>query len=178
MKPDEVSLKAVKMDLQLTQLLSLLNQETELYKAMLAVIEKEKDAAIRSALNALNEVIQEKERLIQKLRILEEHRIQVVRQLAEILRHGSQDLSLAMIARRIGEPYAGQLRQYSKNLTTLLDKVQAESRRNKTLFEHSLDLLRGSLGLLRALMASNTVYHRTGDIQNAHRVGQIVHGEI
>jgi flagellar biosynthesis/type III secretory pathway chaperone len=168
----------VKMDLLLDQLLRLLSQESELYQSMLAVIEKEKDAAIRSALNALNEAIQEKESLIQKLRILEEHRVQVVRQLAEILEHGPQDFSLAMIVRRIGEPYAGQLRQYSKNLAILLDKVQTESRRNKTLFEHSLDLLRGSLGLLRALMVSNTVYHRTGDIQNAHRVGQIIHGEI
>jgi len=166
------------MDLLLDQLLRLLSQESELYQSMLAVIEKEKDAAIRSALNALNEAIQEKESLIQKLRILEEHRVQVVRQLAEILEHGPQDFSLAMIVRRIGEPYAGQLRQYSKNLAILLDKVQTESRRNKTLFEHSLDLLRGSLGLLRALMVSNTVYHRTGDIQNAHRVGQIIHGEI
>jgi hypothetical protein len=178
MKPDEVSVKVVKMDLLLDQLLGLLNQEAELYKSMLAVIEREKDAAIRSALNALNAAIQEKERLIQKIRILEELRVQVVRQLAEIFEHGSQDLSLAMIADRISEPYAGRLWQCWANLATLLDKVQAESRRNKTLFEHSLDLLRGSLGLLRELMASNTVYHRTGDIQNAHRVGQIIHGEI
>ena len=178
MKPDEVSLKMLKMDSLLDQLLSLLNQETEFYESMHSVIQKEKDAVIRSELKALNEAGKEKEHLVLKLRIVEQNRVQVVRRLAGMLGNAPQDLTLAMIVQRIGEPYASQLKECCANLALLLDRVQTQNHRNKTLFEHSLDLLRGSFNLLSELMASNTVYHRTGDIRSTKRIGQIVHGEI
>ena len=166
------------MDLLLDQLIGLLDQETKLYQSMHTVIRKEKDAVIRSELNALNEAVEEKENLLLKLRILEEQRPQLVRRLAKILNHPPQDLTLNMVAELVDEPYAGQLKDYSANLLELLTTVQEANHRNKTLFEHSIELMRGSFNLFNELMASNTVYYRTGNIQYQNPTGKLLHGEI
>ena len=166
------------MDLLLDQLMGLLDQETKLYQSMHTVIRKEKDAVIQSELNALNEAVKEKENLLLKLRILEEHRTQLAMRLAKILNYPPQDLTLNMVAQVVDEPYAGQLKKYSANLSELLATVKEANHRNKTLFEHSIELLRGSFNLLSELMVSNTIYYRTGNIQHQNPTGKLLHGEI
>jgi flagellar biosynthesis/type III secretory pathway chaperone len=172
------SLKVGEMDSLLGQLQNLLSHETGFYESMLAVMQKEKAAVMRSELNALNNAIREKEDLILKLRTLEQDRVLVVRRLAEIFGNVPQDLTLTMIAQQIDEPYAGQMRQSCMNLVSLLERVQAENHRNKILIEHSMDLLRGSFDLLSGLMGSNTVYRRTGSVQSTQRIGRLVQGDI
>ena len=166
------------MDVLLDQLTQLLNQEARLYESMATVIDKEKEAAIRTELNALIETRKEKENILLKLRIMEDQRTRIVVEMADDLGYLPHDLTLTRIAKLVDDPYAKRLKDCSAKLSFLIGRLQEANHNNRQLFEHSLDLLRGSFNLLNDLMEANPVYHRTGNIQNSNSTGRLVYGEI
>jgi flagellar biosynthesis/type III secretory pathway chaperone len=166
------------MDFMINQLLGVLEGESELYRSMLTVIGKESKATVRSDLNALTKAGEEKENILLKLRLIEEQRIRLVREMAEALGYPPRDFTITMISQLVGEPFAGRLSQAGTDLSTVLNTVKDANHRNKQLFEHSLELLRGSFNLLSELTRSDMVYYRTGNIQRTYQTGQCVNGEI
>ena len=168
----------MKMKDMLAQLLDILSRETELYQTMSQVMKKEKDAAIQSQLSALNEAQIEKENILAVLRRLEEQRRNLVAVLADTLGHSARDMNLTKIAELVGEPFAGRLKQAKSDLSALLESIQVANRHNRHLFEHSRDLLRGSINLLSALRSPNPIYHSTGVVQNMSASGKCVCDDI
>ena len=166
------------MEVLLDQLTQLLNQEAGLYESMAAVIDKEKEAAIRTELNRLIETRKEKENILLKLRIMEDQRTRIVAKMADDLGYLPHDLTLTKISQLVDDPYAKRLKDCNAKLSFLIGRLQEANRNNRQLFEHSLDLLRGSFNLLNDLMEANPVYHRTGNIQNSNSTGRLVYGEI
>jgi flagellar biosynthesis/type III secretory pathway chaperone len=162
----------------LAQMLGVLRRETELYQVMSSVMDKEKDAAIQSNLIALNEAEIEKENVLVALGLLEKQRRDLVTALAESLGHSSRDLSLDRISQIVDEPFALRLKQARSELSTIVEVVQVANQRNKQIFEHSRELIRGSYNLLSEVAAPNPIYYRTGTIQNTSSVGKCVCDEI
>ena len=165
-------------DEMIEQLLGILSRETELYQALSAVMKKEKDAAIQSELEVLNEAQTEKENILVALNLLEEQRQHLVARLADTLGYPLQDMNLTRISQLVGEPFAGRLKQASSDLSALFESLQIANQRNKQLFEHSRELLTGSLYLLSELKEPHPIYHRTGTIQNNSASGKCVCDEI
>jgi len=168
----------MKMEPMINQLLRVLERESELYRSMLTVIDQESKGAIRSDLNALTKAEEEKENILVKLRSIEQQRIRLVRETADALGYPLQDFTLTMMSQLVGEPLAGRLSQAGTDLSTVLNVVKDANHRNKQLFEHSLELLRGSFNLLGELAQSDMVYYRTGNIQRTYQTGKCVNGEI
>jgi len=168
----------MKTNEMLEQLLDILSRETELYQAMSTVMNKEKDAAIQSELIALNEAEIEKENILVALGLLEGQRRNLVTRLADTLGYPARDMSLTQISQLVAEPFADRLKQVNSDLSALLESVQAANQRNKQLFEHSRELLRGSFNLLTELKAPHPIYYRTGTIQNTSAAGKCVCDEI
>ena len=83
-----------------------------------------------------------------------------------------------MMSQLVGEPSAGRLSQAGTDLSKVLNVVKDANHRNKQLFVHSLELLRGSFNLLGELTQSDMVYYRTGNIQRTYQTGKCVNGEI
>jgi flagellar biosynthesis/type III secretory pathway chaperone len=168
----------MKMDLMTNQLLGVLERESELYRSMLTVVDQESKGAVRSDLNALTKAGEEKENILVKLRSIEEKRIRLVREMADTLGYPPRDFTVTMMAQLVGEPLAGRLSQAGNDLSTVLNAVKDANQRNKQLFVHSLELLRGSFNLLDDLTRSDMVYYRTGNIQRTYQTGKCVNGEI
>jgi flagellar biosynthesis/type III secretory pathway chaperone len=168
----------MKMDLMTNQLLRVLEREKEHYWSMLTVIDKESKAAVRSDFNALTKAGEEKENILVKLRLIEEERIRLVREMAEALGYPPRDFTITMISQLVGEPFGRRLSQAGTDLSAVLNTVKDANYRNKQLFEHSLELLRGSFNLLSELTRSAMVYYRTGDMQRTYQTGKCVNGEI
>jgi flagellar biosynthesis/type III secretory pathway chaperone len=168
----------MKMELMINQLLGVLERESEFYRSMLTVIDKESKAAVRADLNALTEASEEKENILVKLRLIEEQRIRLVREMAEALGYPLRDFTITMISQLVGEPFAGRLSQAGADLSKVLNTVKDANHRNKQLFEHSRELLRGSFNLLSELTQSDMVYYRTGNVQRTYQTGKCVNGEI
>jgi flagellar biosynthesis/type III secretory pathway chaperone len=168
----------MKMDLMTNQLLGVLERESELYRSMLTVIDQESKGAVRSDLNALTKAGEEKENILVKLRSIEEERIRLVREMADALGYPPRDFTVTMMSQLVDEPLAGRLSQVGTDLSTVLNTVKDANHRNKQLFEHSLELLRGSSNLLGELTQSDMIYYRTGNIQRTYQTGKCVNGEI
>ena len=162
----------------LIKLSGLLEQETELYQALLAAIDEEKRAVIATDLAKLNETTKAKENLLLKLRILDEQRSHLLRKLADLLGEPVEALSLKKLSQMVEVPHASRLERSRSRLVSLIAKIQVANHRNRDLFSHSLELVKGSMNLLNNLMASSPVYFRTGDIQQRDQTGKILHGEV
>jgi flagellar biosynthesis/type III secretory pathway chaperone len=102
----------------------------------------------------------------------------VVAGLAEKLGYAAPKLTLTGISQLVAEPHAGNLRRVSIEILSVLSQVQAANLRNKQIFEHSLELLKGSLNRLNDLVTPNTVYYRTGNIQSTKSTGKCVCSDI
>ena len=168
----------MKMDLIIQQLLDIIKEEKEIYRSMLTLIDKESKAAVRSDVIALTTAGEEKENILAKLVLIEDQRRRVVTEIADALGYDPGDLTITKISQLMGEPFAGRLSQAGAELLTVLNTVKAGNRRNKLLFEHSRELLRGSFNILSELTCSDAVYYRTGNIQRTYQTGKCVNGEI
>ena len=168
----------MKMDLMIQQLLGVIEEEKEVYRSMLTLIEKESKAAVRSDVIALTTAGEEKEHILAKLGLIDDQRRRVVNEIADALGYVPGDLTITKLSQLIGEPFAGRLSQVGAELLTVLNTVKAANRRNKLLFEHSRELLRGSFNILSEVTRSDTVYYRTGNIQRTYQTGKCVNGEI
>ena len=166
------------MNSNLEQLIRLLKQEVGLYRSLLVVIDQEKEAAVRSDLVALNETGADKDKILFEIQKEEDKRRQVVAGLAEKLGYAAPKLTLTRISQLVAEPHAGNLRRVSIEILSVLSQAQAANLRNKQIFEHSLELLRGSLNRLNDLVTPNTVYYRTGNIQSTKSTGKCVCSDI
>ena len=168
----------MKIDPKINQLLGVLERERDLYRSMLTAIDQESKAAVRSDLETLTKTGEEKENILRKLRLIEEERSGLVGEMAELLGQPLRTISLSMISRQVDEPFAGRLRQAGADLSKVLNSVKNANHRNRQLFEHSLDLLRGSFNLLSNLTPSEMVYYRTGSMQRTYQTGKCINGEI
>jgi flagellar biosynthesis/type III secretory pathway chaperone len=168
----------MKFDLMLEQLLGLLSREAELYQSVLTVIDKEKEAVVRSELIALNDASIEKENIMSALRKSDEKRRRLVACLAESLRYPVKELTLQKLSQLVDEPFAGKLQQASRDLLSVVARVQAANQLAKQLFEHSQALLQGAFNLLNELLACNTVYYCTGNIRSSYSTGKCVCSDI
>lgn len=168
----------MKMDLMINHLIGVLKQESKLYQSMLGVIEREGKAAVRSELNSLIDAREDKENILMKLRLLEEQRIKVVRKVAKAFGYPQRDVTLTAISQLVDEPLAAQLKQAGTDLSSLLHTLIEANHRNKQLFEHFLELIKGSFNLLSDLTRSDTVYYSTGSIQRNYQTGRCVNGDI
>lgn len=168
----------MKTNEMLAQMLDILRRETELYQAMSEVMDKERDAALQSNLIDLNQAGIEKENILVALGLFEKQRRDLLTDLAVMLGYPGRELNLSRISQLVDEPFAGQLQQARLDLTTIVESVQDSNRRNKQIFEHSRELIRGSYNLLSEMVTSNQIYYRTGAIQSASSVGKCVSDEI
>ena len=168
----------MKLNPMIQQLLGVIEEEKDIYRSMLTLIDQESKAAVRSDLIALTTAGEEKGNILAKLALIEDQRKRVVNEIADALGCTPGDLTITKISQLIGEPFAGRLNQAGVELLTALNTVKAANRRNKLLFEHSRELLRGSLNILSELSCSDTVYYRTGNIQRTYQTGKCVNGEI
>ena len=75
-------------------------------------------------------------------------------------------------------PHASRLERCRIKLIALIANIQEANQRNRDLFSHSLELVKGTMNLLNNLMASSPVYFRTGNIQQRDQTGKILHGEV
>ena len=166
------------MEHLLKKLLGLLEHATELYQSLHAVVQQEKDAVVGLNLHQLNQACKAKDNLLLKLRILEEQREQLMDKLASDFDCSPQEISLTRLSQWVEEPYAGMLRECSTDLLSLIQTLQEANQQNKTLLEHSLELIQGSYDLLNNAMASSPVYYPGGDIQNNRQTGKHVCGDV
>ena len=153
------------MELLLKELLELLEDEIEIFRSLLPVFKKEKEAVLASELNELNKASAQKEKLLFNMRSLEKKRTHVMNKLAETLEVLPDDLTLTKLAQSVKEPYSTRLKNCGSQLLKLTKSISSANTGNKNIFAHSLNFVKGALTLLQNIIAPGQVYHRTGKVQ-------------
>ena len=153
------------MEMLLKELLELLEDEIEIFKSLLPVFKKEKEAVLTSDLNELNKASAEKEKLLFNMRSLEKKRTHVMNKLAEILEVLPDELTLTKLAQSVKEPHSIRLKNCGLQLLKLTKNISNANTGNKSMFVHSLNFVKGALTLLQNIIAPGQVYHRTGKVK-------------
>lgn len=166
------------MEHLLNKLIGLLAHATEIYQALLQVVQNEKDAVVGLNLKQLNEACKTKDNLLLKLRILEEQRQQVMDRVADELGCSSWGLTITQLSQQVDESYARRLLDRCTDLLALIQTLQDVTQQNKSLMSHSMQLIQGSCNLLNNLMAANPVYYRSGNVDSGDQTGRILSGDI
>ncbi|MDX1709116.1 MAG: flagellar protein FlgN [Desulfobacterales bacterium] len=166
------------MEHLLNKLIGLLTHATELYQALLGVVQNEKEAVVGLNLKQLNEACKAKDNLLLKLRILEEQRQQVMDRVADELGCSAQRLTLTRLSQQVAPSYARRLLDRSTDLLALIQILQEVTQQNKSLMTHSMQLIQGSYNLLNNLMVTHPVYFRSGTMDGGEQTGRLLNGDI
>ena len=166
------------MDTLLEKLIELLESQKHLYAELLNVLQEEKAAAVNSQLEALDRSVKEKENVLLEIRILEEQRIRLMDQVADVLGEPAGQLTLRRLAQKIHEPFAGHVKAYRSSMISLTQSIQEINNSNRKLFSRSLELVKGSIHLLGSLRSPAPVYCQTGKLGTAVAGGSVLSGNV
>jgi hypothetical protein len=158
--------------------LNLLDGEAALYRALLSVLEEEKNTIIGANLDELGKTGKKKEKLLLKIRIIEEQRHVMIKDLAESLRCSPHDITITKLADFVEAPYAVRFKRLCSDLLPLAKTVRDINDGNKALLRHSVELVRSSFAFLNNLVTANTVYHSSGRMQQTNQSGKVLSGSV
>lgn len=166
------------MDLLLDKLLRILEEQVAIFKTLLTILKEEESAIVLSDFKMLNEILKKKEDEVLKHRFLEVKREKIIQKITPYMGVSASDLTLSNLAKRIDEPYARQLRECCDELEKLMQAIHTINRKNKTLVERSLQLVKDSLSLLDNIITPSPVYYNTGRLTNSDQGGRVFCGSI
>ena len=166
------------MDIVWENFFDLLEEQHELHSSLILVLQDEKRAIEKVNIDELSEANEKKDFLSQKIRKLEDQRLNALEQLAVSLGQPVEGLTLTRLIRLTEIPYSERLVACRSRLHSLIRRIIKANNLNKSLLHHSIDLVKGSIALLNNATATNAVYFKTGRIQHNDKSGRIISREI
>lgn len=166
------------MEKALTSLHDCIDRQLILYRKLLDLFLVERRAILESDLEALNQIVTDKETVLQRIRREEFQRKQIADQIADHLQMEPEGLTITQLSKRVGHPHASKLKRRGGQLQTVVDTIQVESDRNRSLCLQALQFINGSLKMLTTLTHPNQVYHATGRVQNGGKIGRVLSGAV
>jgi flagellar biosynthesis/type III secretory pathway chaperone len=166
------------MDDLLNRLMTCLHRQYDLYRELLEQFARERQAVLKSDLVGLQEVIGIKERLLLDIRRVELERHGILEDLGQILAMDCETLTLSRLAQVSDEPFASRLAQFGPEFQGLVQTIQEESSRNRSLCLQALQFVNGSIKLLSSLVSAGPVYRRTGKVRMEGQVGRMLSGAV
>lgn len=134
-------------------LMRVLSRQEEICQALLKVSDQERQAAIESKLQLLEQLGREKGDLIEKLGALESERQRISGKVAAGIGLPAT-ATLAEIASHMDDPDGCDLRSVRERLVDLAARLQKSNTTNLMFMRKSLDLVRDSIRQLRRSMGS------------------------
>lgn len=162
----------------LRQFSQLLNEEGLLYGELLEALKTEKDALLKSDVNRFGRSLEVKQKLLRRLRHLENERSGLQDGLAERLGFVAHSFTLKRLAASLNAPLDARFAQQRTSLKTLLTRVRNLQQTNRTLVAHGLKLTRSSLRFLEESLAPHRVYHPSGRLQKTMGTGRLLSGNV
>jgi flagellar biosynthesis/type III secretory pathway chaperone len=155
------------MNVKITELLTLLDEETACYQGMQKVLADEESSISLSRKEPFGRVQYEKELLVGKLQQLEEKRKTLVGHLSETYATDGKSMTVRQLAGFVKPPASEQLMSRASRLRSVIDDVREKNKRNQLLISQNLNLIKGSLKLLTDLIEDSSVYQKPGSRQSA-----------
>jgi flagellar biosynthesis/type III secretory pathway chaperone len=162
----------------LNQLIDVLEQSEGLYRALLALADREKAAALGYNHRQLAQVTAEKEELLARLDRTERRRIDLIRRMADELKLPPAQLSLSELETRADARQAIRIGNLRSSLSSLVQTIKRVNGENRQLIQHCLDLSRSALSFFQHWMMPAAVYGSSGRVSSGHRNGKLLSGTV
>jgi flagellar biosynthesis/type III secretory pathway chaperone len=146
----------------IAKLTDILTAETECYREMEPLLDREKAAVSLSRHDDFESIQDQKARLVAALQRCESDRLQVVRQLADALAIAAPAVTIRDLASNLDLPEGNELEASCDRLRRLIDKIREKNQRNQRLIKHYRELVNGSMQLLSGLLNEAPVYPGPG----------------
>jgi flagellar biosynthesis/type III secretory pathway chaperone len=150
------------METLLTELISIVRQEIDHYRQLLALVRRERGRIVRGELAGLVEVVRRKEALAKQLTDLEASRMLLLARVANELAEDAATVTLARaaaMARDGGDETLGAL---VAEFRGVVGQLVAANDVNRTLLDRSLECVHGSLELFRPVASGPSTYGAGG----------------
>ena len=154
------------------ELIAILEQEQQLYESLLGRLQREKSIMLSSQVRQLTSLVEEKQALSAQLVKLEAQRRLVLNRIADEMNLPTQQVNLRMIARHADALAADRILKVRDALINVTRAVRLANEESRSLMQHCLELVQGSLSYLRQLISPPPVYGSSGgivdNVQNGH----------
>ncbi|WP_319525262.1 flagellar protein FlgN [uncultured Desulfosarcina sp.] len=150
------------MNAAIDQLISTLNEETECYDEMKAVLQDEARAIPLSNRQELDRARSRKEALVARITRLERKREDSVRQLASTYRIDASMVKVSELVAYLPDPYAGKLKSCAEGLRSLIEEVRLKNGANRQLVRYYMKWIDNAMHLLTGLFDERPIYRKPG----------------
>jgi len=170
--------KAIVMSASLNDLIRILETEGGLYSRLLDAMQREREAMMGLRPEAMDAAAAQKESLMQRLKVLEAERSELVLQMAGRLGCRPDELTLRRLSQTAPEETKSGLRRCRQALLVLMNRLREENRRSGLLCRHIGELLQAFYGTAKGVAASGPVYRRGGRLDGVRLNGRLVRNAI
>lgn len=161
------------------ELLAVLKAETGVYRDLLSVAVREREAVRTTRQASVRGLASDREALLRSLQELEQRRCRLVDAVATACACRPEEVTVSRLARQAPEALRNQLLNCRDQLVEVTERVRLENRRTALLLEHAGELLQSSYRVLRGMAARcGPVYRRGGQVQGVRLHGKLVCNDI
>ena len=158
----------------LNELSAILESTVTCYRRLQALTKQEHHAVVVKDVESLSKTARQKEALIGQLRDLEVKRVKVMEKIARDEGVAPHRLSLGDLTAAYQYPVVDRIRKNGAALKATVSRIQGLNRANELLIRHSLEFVRGSMGILKDLMAPPPIYQQNGRVQGDAIGGRMI----
>lgn len=166
------------MESLLANLIQCIQRQQQFYQTLLDLFTAERSAILVSDVERLNRIVADKERVLRDIGAVEIQRRQTTEQLADRLQQDSGSMTISRLCALIEDPISIRLEQAGRDLQVLVEAIQTESERNRSLCLHALQFVNGSIRMITNLIDPELVYCPNGKMGNERPVGRMLSGAV
>ena len=138
----------------ITNLIEILNEQTERHTELLGLSNEEKDAIVQNDIDTLQKLVNLKNIVISQNNKLEKKRLSLVADIAEVLALKDKDIDIKALADMLeGKPEQAELMEAGKKLRDVVIELKEINDLNKELLENALGFVEYSLNALRSVIS-------------------------
>jgi flagellar biosynthesis/type III secretory pathway chaperone len=155
-----------------------LSEQLNVYRQLLELAKKERDALVASKIETLNDVVSQKTYFSQLSDRIEDRRIALMTELAVSFNCRFEDFTLQRLANLIDQSTSEKFLQLRSDLTAVIKELKKENDTNKRLITHCIMLMDNSVNILNSMLCRESTYIHTGYFNKANGGGFVFSGKI
>ena len=147
----------------ITNLIEILNEQTERHRELLGLSIEEKDAIVENDIDTLQKLVNLKNIVISQNNKLEKKRVSLVRDIAEVLAYKEKEIDIKTLSEMLeGKPEQKELIEAGQQLKSVVLELKEINDLNKDLLENALGFVEYSLNALRSTINPEPTMVPTG----------------
>lgn len=138
------------------ELISILEEEQQIYETLIPVVTEKTKVIIKNNLEALQNITEQEQSVVNKVTALEKKRSEVIINIAIVMNRKPEELTLAEIVKMLKNQPEEQKRlsDIHSNLKRTVEKLVSINYQNKSLIEQSLEMIEFNMNLIQSTRMS------------------------